>query len=134
MFILLRIQNLYVPNNYNYFIYQYRCIAGAYIDIPDSADKRIYQVCSLPPQQNIKCNIRAVNSAGVSLTATTDEITTSCGGELFHRVYYIVNYNYCYIRLIVASLFYSSFIPLFNNVVKQSFLLQCISSALNLII
>ena len=81
MFILLRIQNLYVPNNYNYFIYQYRCIAGAYIDIPDSADKRTYQVCSLPPQQNIRCRIRAINNAGTSAVAATDEVPFWCGGE-----------------------------------------------------
>ena len=86
---------LYVKNFNTYFkaltliannsIYQYRCIAGAYINIPNSADKRNYQVCSLPPQQKIKCRIRAVNNAGTSGTAITDVITTPCGGELIFK-------------------------------------------------
>ena len=66
---------------YDDSFYQYSCTAGPYINIPDSADKRTYQVCSLPLQQNIKCKIRAVNSAGNSDEAATDEITTPCGGE-----------------------------------------------------
>ncbi|XP_067932699.1 phosphatidylinositol phosphatase PTPRQ-like [Watersipora subatra] len=59
--------------------YQYKCNdEKSWTNIADSADKREYQLCQFSPYQVVECDLRAVNSAGNSNSATAPSVTTDC--------------------------------------------------------
>ncbi|XP_067932624.1 receptor-type tyrosine-protein phosphatase delta-like [Watersipora subatra] len=58
--------------------YQYKPNAESGTQWTDIGDVKSKQICQYTPYEKVQCQIRAMNSAGNSDTATTDEIRTDC--------------------------------------------------------
>ncbi|XP_067932596.1 phosphatidylinositol phosphatase PTPRQ-like [Watersipora subatra] len=66
--------------------YQYKCNdEGLWTNIEHSANKRKYQLCQFSPYQVVECELRAVNSAGNSNSATAPSVTTDCDASTAPR-------------------------------------------------
>lgn len=79
--------------NYLQFGLQYRCTGRSnYNQTEERGYAKMVSVCGFLPHQQIQCDVRSVNSAGIGGVTTSAMIRTNCAGMFVILAFYQLCY------------------------------------------